>query len=105
MPVQNITEFSEFRNDVLRHGNAIVDFSADWCGPCKRIAPKFQELSELWKNVRFYKVDIDEVSEAVEEYEVQAMPTFVLFRDGSEISRFAGANAQKLEEELQNHFS
>lgn len=104
MPVQNITDLSDFLTDVLQPGNSIVDFSAGWCGPCKRIAPKFHELSEQWKNVRFYKVDIDEVPEAAEEYEVQAMPTFILFSNGSEVSRFAGANIQKLEEELQKYF-
>lgn len=104
MPVLPITDFSDFATDVLKPGNSIVDFSASWCGPCKRIAPKFKELSDQMTHVRFYKVDIDEVEEAASEHGVQAMPTFILFHDGVEISRFAGANPEKLKEELMKHF-
>ena len=78
----------------------VVDFYADWCGPCKQIAPLFHELEEKYsEKINFLRVNIDEQPELKDEYNIEAVPTFVfLDEDGKEISRIVGANATELTE-------
>ena len=101
--ITQITDISEFLV-VLENEQAIVDFTAAWCGPCKKIAPIFHELSEQRTDVRFYKVDIDQVPAAAELYGIRAMPTFVMFKSGQIVSTFAGANPEKLAQEIEKTF-
>jgi thioredoxin 1 len=56
-----------------------VDFYATWCGPCKKIEPKLKELSNEYDNVKFFKVDVDEVPVLAKQYKITCMPTFLLF--------------------------
>ena len=56
----------------------VIDFYATWCGPCKVIAPKVEEMSSSMSNVVFLKVDVDENEDAAGEYNISAMPTFIL---------------------------
>ena len=74
----------------------VVDFYATWCGPCRMIAPKVEEMEKEFSNVMFLKVDVDENDETSEKYEVQAMPTFMFFKNGKKVDSFAGANEAKL---------
>ena len=91
--VLSIDSESDFDRLVISsQGYVLVDFHAEWCGPCKRIAPYVNKLSQEWSQVQFYKVDVDEVREAADEQEVQAMPTFILYKDGKEVSRTSGAS-------------
>ena len=78
----------------------VVDFSAEWCGPCRMIAPVFDELALATADAGavFCKVDVDKVPELADRYEVQGMPTFVFIKDGAVVERFAGASPQKLRE-------
>ena len=78
----------------------VVDFSAEWCGPCRMIAPVFDELALATADAGavFCKVDVDKTPELADRYEVQGMPTFVFIKDGAVVERFAGASAQKLRE-------
>lgn len=80
MPVQKIRSVEEF-NQLFQSGKkyVFVDFYAQWCGPCKRIAPEIEKLSEQYKNVCFCKIDIDEVSELAEHYKATKLPTFMMF--------------------------
>ncbi|XP_063682706.1 uncharacterized protein LOC134817494 [Bolinopsis microptera] len=77
----------------------VVDFFATWCGPCVRIAPKLEEMSksEDYKDsVLFLKVDVDAANEISEKFKIQAMPTFILFKDGQKVDEMMGANEAKL---------
>lgn len=77
----------------------VVDFHAQWCGPCKMIAPKIVKMAEELKDVcLFAKVDVDEAQEISEEYEIQAMPTFLCFSNGVKVGTVTGANEQKVRE-------
>ena len=82
---------------VVQRGSVLVDFYAQWCGPCKAIAPKLEDIA-VGNAARFtvVKVDIDQVTEAASEYDVTMMPTFVMFQDGVEVDRVVGANLNKL---------
>ncbi len=71
---------------------AIVDFYADWCGPCKQIAPSYAALAAENTNVKFYKVNVDDLEDVAEDQNVSAMPTFKLYSKGACISTVQGAN-------------
>lgn len=69
--------------------DAIVDFYADWCGPCKMFAPVFEEASQE-SDINFIKLNVDEYSDIAREYGVMTIPTIILFKNGNEIKRFTG---------------
>lgn len=72
---------------------------ADWCGPCKQIAPVYEQLSKslsVPNRVTFVKVNSDNLSEVAAEYGVSALPTFIVFRDGKVDEKVQGANPTKL---------
>jgi len=75
----------------------VVDFSAEWCGPCKRIAPTYEKLSQTHSDVVFIHVDIDELEGLPDGADVQGVPTFKFFKDGTFLEQFSGADAAKLE--------
>ena len=69
-----------------------VDFWAEWCGPCRMVAPVFEELSEMYSGrVKFCKLNIDDESGIASEKEVASIPTLILFKDGVEANRIIGA--------------
>lgn len=74
----------------------VVDFHATWCGPCKTISPIFKGLAEKYPNITFVKVDVDEVEDVASECEINAMPTFLVFKDGVEVDKLLGASKDKL---------
>ena len=65
----------------------LVDFYADWCGPCKMIAP---ELEKVESEVKVVKVDVDEFEKLAKEYGVMSIPTLILFENGKELKRNIG---------------
>ena len=77
----------------------LVDFFAEWCGPCKMMAPVLKQLKEkLGDDVRIIKVDVDKNQPAAAAYSVQAVPTFILFKQGKQLWRRSGAvSANELE--------
>ena len=76
----------------------VVDFWAPWCGPCKKISPYFVDLSEMYKNICFVKVNCDVADDVSENFHVENLPTFVLLKNGVEFTRFCGGRNNKLEE-------
>lgn len=85
-------------SDIPTSGAVIIDFFATWCGPCKKIAPAFEKLAEVYPSIVFLKVDVDESPELVDTYEIQAMPTFVFLKDGVVVKRIEGADLRAMEE-------
>lgn len=79
----------------------LVDFYADWCGPCKRLAPVLNEMAAETPDVKIVKVDIDESKKLAKAYGVHSVPTIVVFKQGEPVSHHQGlANRKKLEELL-----
>ena len=69
----------------------LVDFYADWCGPCKAMSPVIQEVARSTQGqARVIKVDIDKSVEAAQAYQVQAVPTFIIFKKGNIVWRHSG---------------
>jgi thioredoxin 1 len=77
-------------------GKYILDFSAKWCGPCNRIAPYFETLSNENSDITFIKYDVDVDVDVAREFNIQAMPTFISIHNGNIIERFEGASKDKL---------
>lgn len=70
----------------------LVDFWADWCGPCKMMAPVFTQVaSQMAAQVRFAKVDTEQARDISARYNIRSIPTMILFKNGKEIDRVAGA--------------
>ncbi|MCF8009801.1 MAG: thioredoxin [Clostridiales bacterium] len=79
----------------------LVDFWAEWCGPCKMIAPVLEEIAnENSENVVIGKVNVDENKSIAEEYKVVSIPTLMFFKDGQEVERVIGFKTKKELQEL-----
>lgn len=84
-------ENEKILSEVLKSDKLIVvDFFAEWCGPCQMLTPIIRELDEIFDNVEFFKVDVDETQECAVRYGVTAMPTLIFFKNGEEIERQVG---------------
>jgi len=98
--VDKVTD-ATFDQDVLKaSGPVVVDFWAEWCGPCKMIAPALEEIStSLNGKVKILKLNVDENPGTAAKYGIMSIPTLMLFKDGQLASRQVGAAPkQKLEQ-------
>ena len=95
--VKTIEDVSE----IPTQGIVLIDFFATWCGPCKVIAPKFEEMSKMYPSVTFLKVDVDESAELTELYNVRAMPTFVFLKNGTQVKVIEGADIRAIGQTLE----
>jgi thioredoxin len=98
--VQKIHTTQEFR-DCLTAAMAAdrlvaIDFTAEWCGPCKIIGPRFEAMASEYKDVTFVKVDVDEVKEVASHCQISSMPTFQFWRDCNCLDKFSGADEGRL---------
>lgn len=96
--VRELKSASEF--DELNDSNKVflVDFYAEWCGPCKAIAPRIEKLAESLegKPIEFVKVDVDKLSELAKRLKISAMPTFHLYKGGALVEEVIGADYEKI---------
>ena len=96
--VKVITTLLEVPQDKM----VVIDFYANWCGPCKKIAPEYEKLSEKYSDVVFLKVDADESEKLSESFQISALPTFLFLNKGNVINRLEGANLSELTQNIVN---
>jgi len=94
------TTDATFDQDVLKaSGPVVVDFWAEWCGPCRMIGPVLEEMAGDYPDVKFVKLNVDENPQTAAKYGIQSIPTLMIFKNGQEASRQIGAAPkQKLEQ-------
>ena len=90
--MKEIKTTEEFQKNVLQNNKTVlVDFYANWCGPCRNIAPIVKEVSqELQDKIDTYKVDIDQAA-IFANYMVQSIPTFIIFKNGQAVDKKIGS--------------
>jgi len=96
---------SNFQQEVLeRNGVCVVDFWAEWCGPCRMIGPIIAELAEEYDNskVRIGKMDVDHNPEISYKFGIRSIPTILIFRDGEVVDKHVGTTTKsKLTEKIE----
>ena len=81
----------EFREEVLKSKDLVlVDFYADWCGPCRMLSPILDEI----KDHNIYKINVDEEPMLAQEYGIMSIPCVVFIKDGKEVNRFIGLHSK-----------
>jgi len=76
---------SEINSEIV-----LVDFYADWCGPCKMLAPILESLNEDRANIKIVKVNVDEAHDIAKSYGIMSIPTLILFKNGKMVSKKVG---------------
>lgn len=95
---------SEEFDSVIASGTVFVDFFAVWCGPCKMISPVLEKLSGEYPNIEFVKVDVDQSPEIAARYQVQSIPTLIMFKDGQMVERQVGFSGEPQLKALLNKY-
>ncbi|MEK6915986.1 MAG: thioredoxin [Nanoarchaeota archaeon] len=78
-------------DDFISKNSAVIDFYADWCGPCKIMAPVFEKVASTVKDVKFAKVNVDGNQEIAMRYGIMSIPTTIVFKKGQPVDMRTGA--------------
>ena len=89
-PVMELTS-ENFNREMANNDLVLVDFWAEWCGPCKSMHPIFTRMAKKYKRVRFARVNVDNAQDIASKYGVQSIPTFIMFKNGEIANTMVGA--------------
>ena len=90
MPVIELTS-QNFNQEIRNNNLLLVDFWAEWCGPCKSMHPIFTRMAKKYKQIRFARVTVDDAQDIAMKYGVQSIPTFIMFKNGEIANTMVGA--------------
>ena len=96
----------EFDNEVLENdGVVLVDFFAEWCNPCRMLAPILDDIAEdMEGKAKIFKIDVDEASELADRYDITTIPHLIIFKDGEVVEEIGGFHPKEsLIEKLEKH--
>lgn len=91
MKIVNKAEFDE----IIKEGYTLVDFYADWCGPCKMLGPILEELDNEYSNINFVKVNCDNDIDLAEGYGIMSIPAVFLLKDGQVVANTLGYHGKE----------
>ena len=89
-PVMELNS-SNFDDALLKNKLLLIDFWAEWCGPCKSMHPIFSRMAKKYSHVRFARVNVDDSQNIATKFNVQSIPTFIMFNDGKVVQQMVGA--------------
>ena len=98
MTIQHLNQLNF--EQATAEGRVLVDFYADWCGPCKTLAPTLQTFSEQNSSIKVAKVNIEEAPNLAQRFSVRSIPTLVLIEGGIESNRLVGAPTRAVLDEF-----
>jgi len=98
--VLEINGFQEFSNTIVTNSDKIIlaDFYADWCGPCKRIAPELEKLQAETPGLLVIKINVDKNDELAQYFQIGGLPTFHFFKHGQHVDKVVGASPSLIKE-------
>jgi len=86
--IKHLENANEFENEV-KEGLVLVDFFADWCGPCQMLAPNLEQLSNE-DGVKIVKINVDDIPDLARQFRVMSIPTLMVFKDGKFVKKELG---------------
>ena len=86
--IKHLSNSNEFEQ-VIKEGLVVVDFYADWCGPCQMLAPVLEEL-EKETSIKIVKINVDEIPDIARAFRIMSIPTLMLFKDGKFVKKELG---------------
>ena len=89
-PVMELTS-ENFNKEMTNNDLLLVDFWAEWCGPCKSMHPIFTRMAKKYKQIRFARVNVDDAQDIAMKYGVQSIPTFIMFKNAEVVNTMVGA--------------
>ncbi len=102
--VEELTQ--EDFDEKTKQGKVVLDFYADWCGPCQIVKPVFEKVSKELNECIFFRVDVEKNREQANAYAVRSIPTIIFLKDGKEVSRYLGALPEDaLKEKIKQSFN
>jgi len=90
----NITSEEEFNQILNQKTKVVVDFYAEWCGPCKQMKITLEQVEKDYQDIMFVKVNIDSLRNLANKFKVRSIPTVIFFKDGQKVKQFVGAKSK-----------
>ncbi len=88
--IEKLSKEMKFEEEITKEKVVLVDFYADWCGPCKMLAPILEQISEENPEIKIIEVNVDEYSDEAKNYNILSIPTLVFMENGKEKKRLVG---------------
>lgn len=94
--MSKVVEVGKDFSDFCKNGVVIIDFWANWCGPCRALAPVLEQLAEQFPAVKFGKVNVDEYGDLAVSFDVSSIPNICIFKDGVLVDRVIGVQPREV---------